>query len=625
MSKYADLSKEELLRLIENQEQELKSKKYGLVWDNEKEPEQVVLDCENNLPILERIPKKEIKTDDGEDNILIEWDNYHALTVLNYTHKEKIDVIYIDPPYNTGNKDFVYNDRYVDKEDWYRHSKWLNFMEKRLNLAKRLLKESWLIFISIDDNEVAQLKLLCDKIFDWNTSKWGKTNFIACLPTIMNLKGNNDQFGFAGTHEYTLVYAKNIEKAKVNEFDIDEEEIWDKWEEDETWLYKKWAPLRATWTESHRENRPLMFYPILLNKKTGEISTIKNEEFENIYDKTNKSFNDDFLNNLQKKYEKMDYAFILPKVSENEFWRRRWGYNLKTLHKMKTEIIVNKVKDGTFSLYKKQRPEIGDLPSKKPKTLFYKPEYSSGNGTTLLKNMFNSKVFDNPKPLDLIKDILILSTNKKSIILDFMAWSWTTGHATLELNKLDNGNRKFILCTNNELNGVGSKLAEENPKRNLKELWICQRVTHPRLEKVINWYDSIEGTGGNLQYFQTNFIKKTSSRDQVKFDLTNKCTEMLCVKDNIFNLIKEDKNYKIFSSNNKKRFLCIYYSFMKDETDVFIKELKNIKEEKNIYMFSETKEVDLEIFKDIKNYNIEAIPEPILEIYRELVKMNISK
>jgi len=100
---------------------------------------------------------------------------------------------------------------------------------------------------------------------------------------------------------------------------------------------------------------------------------------------------------------------------------------------------------------------------------------------------------------------------------------------------------------------------------------------------------------------------------------------MLCVKDNIFNLIKEDKNYKIFSSNDKKRFLCIYYSFMKDETDVFIKELKNIKEEKNIYMFSETKEVDLEIFKDIKNYNIEAIPEPILEIYRELVKMNISK
>jgi len=112
------------------------------MWDREKEPEQVVLDCENNLPVLKRVKGKEIKTDDGEDNILIEGDNYHALTVLNYTHKEKIDVIYIDPPYNTGNKDFIYNDRFVDKEDGYRHSKWLNFMEKRLNIAKNLLKIS---------------------------------------------------------------------------------------------------------------------------------------------------------------------------------------------------------------------------------------------------------------------------------------------------------------------------------------------------------------------------------------------------------------------------------------------------------------------------------------------------
>ena len=110
MGKYEDLSKEELIRLAQKQEKELKTKKYGLVWDSEKEPEKVVLDCENNLPVLERVEDKEIKTNDDEDNILIEGDNYHALTVLNYTHKEKIDVIYIDPPYNTGNKDFIYND-----------------------------------------------------------------------------------------------------------------------------------------------------------------------------------------------------------------------------------------------------------------------------------------------------------------------------------------------------------------------------------------------------------------------------------------------------------------------------------------------------------------------------------
>lgn len=117
------------------------------------------MDCEYNIPVLKRINELEIRTDDSNDNILIEGDNYRALTCLNYTHKGKIDLIYIDPPYNTGNKDFVYNVKFIDLEDGYRHSKWLNFMEKRLRLAKNLLKESALIFISIDDNKLAQNQL----------------------------------------------------------------------------------------------------------------------------------------------------------------------------------------------------------------------------------------------------------------------------------------------------------------------------------------------------------------------------------------------------------------------------------------------------------------------------------
>ncbi|MFZ7308406.1 DNA methyltransferase, partial [Avibacterium avium] len=131
----------------------------------------------------------------------MQGDNLHSLKILEKTHRNKIDVIYIDPPYNTGNKDFIYNDRYVDNNDGYRHSKWLSFMSKRLEIAKNLLSKQGVIFISIDDNEQAQLKLLCDEIF-------GENNFIAELPTIMNLKGNQDEFGFAGTHEYTLCYAR---------------------------------------------------------------------------------------------------------------------------------------------------------------------------------------------------------------------------------------------------------------------------------------------------------------------------------------------------------------------------------------------------------------------------------
>lgn len=215
---YDNFSREELIELLNKQDKELALKKYGLVWDSEKEPEKVVQDCQNNLPILQRVSEKEIKTDDSDYNILIEGDNFHALSVLNYTHKNKIDVIYIDPPYNTGNKDFIYNDSYVDKEDGYRHSKWLNFMEKRLNLAKELLTMKGIIVVSINDVEHSNLKILLDKIF-------GEKNYIADLPTIMNLKGNNDNFGFSDTHEYTLVYAKDKQSCNINFFEIDEETV----------------------------------------------------------------------------------------------------------------------------------------------------------------------------------------------------------------------------------------------------------------------------------------------------------------------------------------------------------------------------------------------------------------
>ena len=149
-----------------------KQKAYGLVWENEKNKEKIVEDCKKKLPILERVKDKEIITDKTKPmNLMIEGDNYHALTCLNYTHQGKIDVIYIDPPYNTGKaKEWKFNDKYVDKEDRFRHSKWLNMIEKRLRLAHNLLTDNGVIFISIDDNEQANLKLLCDEIF-------GEVNF----------------------------------------------------------------------------------------------------------------------------------------------------------------------------------------------------------------------------------------------------------------------------------------------------------------------------------------------------------------------------------------------------------------------------------------------------------------
>ena len=160
---YSKLSKEELLKVVGKLESR---KKYGLIWDEERTKEQFEKESENALPVLKEVKSKKIKTDPSKPvNILIEGDNYHALSVLNYTHQGKIDVIYIDPPYNTGNKDFVYNDIYVDQQDTYRHSKWIAFMEKRLRLAKKLLSNEGSLFVSIDDNEYPRLIMLLEEIY----------------------------------------------------------------------------------------------------------------------------------------------------------------------------------------------------------------------------------------------------------------------------------------------------------------------------------------------------------------------------------------------------------------------------------------------------------------------------
>ncbi|MBO4543122.1 MAG: site-specific DNA-methyltransferase, partial [Bacteroidales bacterium] len=165
-----------------------KTTRYGLVWEDV--PEAFEKEAENKIPILEEVKDKAIKNDDGKPtHILIEGDNYHALQCLNYTHRGKVDVIYIDPPYNTGSDGFTYKDkRFLDqfpngttipKEHPLRHSTWLSFMSKRLELAKNLLSEKGVIFISIDDNEQANLKLLCDKVF-------GEDSFVTTIHVEMS-------------------------------------------------------------------------------------------------------------------------------------------------------------------------------------------------------------------------------------------------------------------------------------------------------------------------------------------------------------------------------------------------------------------------------------------------------
>src|SRR3989338_6391651 len=200
---YSKLEKDDLLKVITKLESR---KKYGLVWDEEKTKEQFEKESENALPVLKEVKGKEIKTDPAKPtNILVEGDNYHALSVLNYTHQGKIDFIYIDPPYNTGSEGFMYNDKIVNKEDSFRHSKWLNFMDKRLRLAKNLLSSKGVMFISIDDNEVAKLRMLCDEIFreDWvDLMIWRKSG----VGRDGKMKNTTT---FRKDHEYIIVIFKN--------------------------------------------------------------------------------------------------------------------------------------------------------------------------------------------------------------------------------------------------------------------------------------------------------------------------------------------------------------------------------------------------------------------------------
>lgn len=448
----ADKNTRNLLQYLNEIAKDIKGKKYGLVFEEHREAIDEKLDT--HIPVL--VEEEKLAIDNGgEQNFLIEGDNLAALKLLEKTHKGKIDVIYIDPPYNTGKnekQDFHYDDKFVDINDTFRHSKWISFMEKRLRVGKELLKRSGLVFISIDDNEQADLKMLCDEVF-------GIENHIATLPTIMNLKGNQDEYAFAGTHEYTLVYSKCALEPKFNLFPINDEEI-EEWQEDEIGFFKRGANLKATGVNGPREKRPNLFFPIYV-QKNGNFSVT----------------------------EKLPNSIKVLPITKGE--EMSWRWEKARFIKYHNDVIIN-IDGDEVAIYKKQRPELGDLPSKKPKTIFYKPTYSSGNGTAQIKAIFGNKVFNNPKPLDLINDFLYIGGKKNAIVLDFFAGSGTTGHSVMTLNAEDGGHRKFILCTNNENN-------------------ICRNVTYQRLKTVITGKRKdntkySDGLSGSLKYFRIDYV-----------------------------------------------------------------------------------------------------------------------
>ena len=374
--------------------------------------------------------------------MFIEAENLEALKILQKAYAGSVKMIYIDPPYNTGSDSFIYPDKFSESREEYArrvgdtddagylkrdgvfqgawrkngkdsghyHSNWLSMMLPRLHLAKTLLREDGVIFISIDDNEQAQLKLLCDEVF-------GAENFVGSLPTIMNLKGNNDEFGFSGTHEYTIVYMKNKSLVEdLNGIPLIEDDYSDYDQEDERGKFYQGATLMRTGEDGAKEQRPKGYYPIFVSNDYKRMSV--------------------------EKLAETDYmVYPITKDGKEMSWRR----SKKTLSESLSEFIIKHNKQGKISFYKKQRLEDDLENGKKSKSLLYKPSYSSGNGTEIIKRLFNKKVFQNPKPLELLKDFIRIGSNSGDLVCDFFCGSASFAHAIMELNAESNkANRKYI-------------------------------------------------------------------------------------------------------------------------------------------------------------------------------------
>src|SRR3989338_10786883 len=564
----------ELLEEVEKLKRQVKTlksrKKYGLVWEDEKEPEQIILDCQIKIPILKEVKNKEIITDKNKpQNILIEGDNYHSLSVLNYTHKKKIDVIYIDPPYNTGAKDWKYNNDYVDINDLYRHSKWLSMMSKRLWLAKNLLKDDGVLICAIDDNEVNHLGVLLEEIF--------KDYEIYCVTIVHNPRGVQGT-NFSSTHEYAyFVFRKGLKV--IGSRKLNEDEIY-------------WSNLRNWGGESSRTDARNCFYPIIINNnKIIGFGDVPKNDFH-----------------PKKQTEEKDGKFYIWPI-DVEGVERKWRYARQSVESI-IQFLRLKNSKGRIEI------EIGK-PYGTVKTVWQNSKYdAAGYGTKLVHSLVPETHFDFPKSVFNTYDCLapIIAERKNAIVFDYFAGSGTTGHAVMILNKEDDGNRKFILCTNNENNngnGAGG---------------IAEKVCYPRIKKVIEGHKdwpNITKIPANLIYFKTEMIDIdhiSHVSDEQKIKLTYQAGDMIALREGTFEEVEKDEWWQIFKDGTK--YTAIYFKEDKEKLNELVKKLSKLKENIVLYIFSWGKNEYKNEFTEYKNIKVEDIPEPIIDVYKEVNRLS---
>lgn len=542
---YKDWSKEDLIKHVEKLE---KRKKYGLVWDEERVKEEFELAARNSLPVLQEVAKNAIETNpEHPTHILIEGDNYHALSVLSYTHEKAVDVIYIDPPYNTGAKDWKYNNDYVDKEDVYRHSKWISMIHKRLVLAKNTLKENGVLIVTIDDHELFTALGVLEGL---------NATTLGIVTICIKPEGRRQSKYFMEAHEYAIFVTWGNPKMRglSVDFGLDFPET------DETSKYR-WEGLMRR--DSTREDRGSDYWFPFYVSKNGSISIDKIKGYE--------------VWPINTKGIERVWLWDKERAREN-------------ISDLKATIRQDKV-----TIYYKRR-EQGRV---KPTSFWYGSKYNANAyGTRVLDKIVPKNNFDYPKSVYSVLDCIDLFLPPNGLVLDFFAGSGTTGHATMLLNESDNGNRKFILCTNNENQ-------------------IAETVTYPRIKNCIKGYK--DGSirirfGGNLKYYRTDFVPGEPS-DENKELLTRQSIEMLCLREGTFDFVTETDVWQVYKSQNH------YTAILFDQLSIpDLKEyLETLDKPVSVYVFSLEDDNFASEFSDMKGkVTACAIPEAILRVYRRI-------